>query len=409
MNFQNQDASTIMSGVSAALGRTTQTIQPTQVRIQGTASGVDTFRAEAVDALVHIASQGRRGKPSALAARGPIPIMRQSLVLHGSAAAAQADDHVIADATAQVMASGVNRVGDFVNIMSGVSRILMDDAIVASEASFPYFAEQLPDADSMDPASIGGYGVIDGLDAHTDGTDAKEIKLQEESKGWLQPVHYANDCCMTWMMHSDPIKFNHFLRMLANMTMAGYRTLNRNIIGAIGSNMPTIDGVTFFHANHGNLVVSGGAPSETNLITNRALHAAQRAPGMMSNSGTDPRIVLVPDALKITAAKAFRTFFGTANGTPIANIESSQNYFKDSVMVLADPELDNYSTTAWYSLVDPSAQALRSVVFRFLKGHGPDRALTQYVDHRRRGLVFAIDFVAGWSFSGWRGIVRNPG
>jgi hypothetical protein len=122
MTIHSPDAESLMFGVSAALGRPTQAIQPNQVRIQGTASGVDTFRAEAVDALVHIASNGRRGKPSALAARGPIPIMRQSLVLHGSASAAHADDHVIADATAQVMASGVNRVGDFVNIMSAVQQ-----------------------------------------------------------------------------------------------------------------------------------------------------------------------------------------------------------------------------------------------------------------------------------------------
>jgi hypothetical protein len=35
--------------------------------------------------------------------------------------------------------------------------------------------------------------------------------------------------------------------------------------------------------------------------------------------------------------------------------------------------------------------------------------MTQWVDHRRRGLVFSIDFVAGFSVTGWRGIVRNPG
>jgi hypothetical protein len=263
----------------------------------------------------------------------------------------------------------------------------------------------------MDPASIGGYGVIDGLDAHVDGTDAKEIKLREESKGFIVRTLYANDVCLTALMVIDPMKFNMFLRCDGRHDQR--RTSDPQPVDHRHDRQqrPTDRrlGPVRKHANHLNLVGSGGAPSETNLIVNRALHAAQRAPGMMSNSGTDPRIVLVPDALKITAAKAFQTFFGTANGTPIANIESSQNYFKDSVMVVADPELDNYSTTAWYSLVDPSAQALRSVVYRYLRGHGPDRALTQYVDHRRRGLVFAIDFVAGWSFSGWRGIVRNPG
>jgi len=380
-------------------------------RIQHVGSGVDGFRADAVDGLVAIATQGRRGKPTALTAQGPTALLRQCLANAGVNHFQYDSASEIAQATANLMASGgVNRAGDFPNIMSGVSKILMDEAITGAEVTFPYFCEQLPDADSMDPVSIGGYGVIDSLDAHVDGKDAAEKKLQEESKGWLQPVHYANDVTLTWLMMSDAIKFNNFLRALADLTQAGFRTLNRAIIQSIATNVTLIDGVALFHADHANLVSSGnGAPSDTTLGANRALHAAMRAPGQTSNSGTEPKIVLVPDSLRVTAKKAFQTMLHLVGGQVVANVDATQSYFKDGVLVLSEPELDNYSTSYWYSLVDPTVQGLRSFTYRFLKGHGPDRALTQYVDHKRRGLVFAIDFVAGHAITKHRGIVRNDG
>lgn len=393
-------------GVSAALGTP---YQPANVRIQGTGSGVDVFRGEAIDGLVHIATNGRRGKPNQMTAQGPTAVMRQCLIATGVPGAETADATEITNATAQLSASGVNRAGDFPNIMSGVSRILMDEAKTGSEVSFIHFAEQLPDADTMDPVSIGGFGVIDSLDAHVDGNNAAEKKLQEESKGYLPIVHYANDICLTWLMTSDAIKFNNFLRSMADLSQAGLRTLNRAIIQAIASNVTLIDNVALFHADHANLIDSGnGAPSDTTLAANRALHAAMRAPGQTTSSGTEPRIVLVPDALKVTAMKAFRTLLGDA-GLVIANVEQNQLYFKDNVRVIADPELDNFSTSYWYSLVDPSVQGLRSFVYRYLRGHGPDRPLDMYIDHKRRGMVFAIDFVAGFAITKHRGIVRNNG
>jgi signal peptide peptidase SppA len=383
-------------------------------------SGVDRLKDDIVAQLVYKGTDGRAGKQvPALQRAQPIDLIKESFNATGIRLSGLASDDKLTMAEyalglqpegISAAAGPVNRVGDFVNIMSAVQQVMMDDAAARPELSFRFISDELPEADSMDPTSIGGYGVIDGLDAHVDGTDAKEIKLREESKGFIVPTLYANDICLTALMVIDPMKFNMFLRAMSDMLNAGPRTLNRSIIAMIGGNVPLIDGLALFENTvHLNLVGSGGAPSETNLITNRALHAAQRAPGMMSNSGTDPRIVLVPDALKITAAKAFQTFFGTANGTPIANIESSQNYFKDSVMVVADPELDNYSTTAWYSLVAPSNQGLRSLVHRYRAGYGPSGKRGEYTDYKKRGRSYTIDFAAGAAIAGWRGIVRNPG
>ncbi len=69
--------------------------------------------------------------------------------------------------------------------------------------------------------------------------------------------------------------------------------------------------------------------------------------------------------------------------------------------------LDAYSTSHWYSLVDPTNQGLRSFVYRYSAGYEPNRPMMQYHDHRKRGICFAVDFVAGFAVTRHRGIVRN--
>jgi capsid assembly protease len=385
------------------------------ITIKGT--GAEALHTDAVNAIAYKITGGRKGKANALVDAHPMKLVTLSL---GAAAAGIESPEVLAkkalglSADGQsIMASGnggVGRAGDFPNMMNSVSDLIMDDAAATAEMSFPIIAERFPDADTMDITSIGGFGVIDSLDVHIDGNDASEKKLTEESKGFIQLVHYANDIALTWMMLTDAVKFNNFLYALRELRMAGPRQLNRTIISLIAQNTVLIDGVALFHADHSNLVASGnGAPSDTTLADNRALHATQRAPGATTKSGTDPRIVLVPDALKVTATKAFRTIMTMVGSQAVANLESSQSYFKDSVRVVSDPELDNFSTAYWYSLVDPSQRGLRSLVYRYKSGYGPNGMTSDYADPAKRGRVYSIDFVAGAAVAGHRGIVRNNG
>ncbi len=204
--------------------------------------------------MLFAATKGKRGANNRLASTGHGAILRESLRLHGIDAAGDSLAEM-AQSAMNLSASGVNRVGDFPNIMHAVSAVLMDSAATLAETTYQRFAEELPPAQTMDGVSLGGFGVIDTLDAHVDGDNVTEKKLVEESKGYLKPVHYANDVCLTWMMASDALKFNQFLRALADLSTAGMRQLNRAIIASIANNDPTIvDNVPLFHADHGNLV-----------------------------------------------------------------------------------------------------------------------------------------------------------
>jgi signal peptide peptidase SppA len=387
-----------------------------QIGITVKGTGAEAFHTDAVNAIAYKITNGRKGKANALVDAHPLRLVKLSL---GANAAGVESPEILAkralglaDNGESIMAtgSGVNRAGDFPNMMNSVSDLIMDDAAATAEMSFSRIAERYPDADTMDITSIGGFGVIDSLDAHVDGNDAAEKKLVEESKGFIQLVHYANDITLTWMMLTDAVKFSNFLYALRDLRLAGPRQLNRTVISLIAQNTVLIDGVALFHSTHNNLVSSGnGAPSDTTLALNRDLHAAQRAPGATTKSGTEPRIVLVPDTLKVTATRAFNTLMTMVGGQAVANLEGTQSYFKDNIQVISDPELDNFSTSMWYSLVDPAQRGLRSLVYRYKSGYGPNGMTADYADPKKRGRVYSIDFVAGAAIAGPRGIVRNNG
>ncbi|MDP1561164.1 MAG: hypothetical protein Q8M16_07185 [Pirellulaceae bacterium] len=371
-------------------------------RINVIGTGQDRFTADAVATLKYLATG--QGQPAMPTSQIGLRIATTCLANSGVNTFAMPQDFV----AEQALGGSVNRPGDFPAIMSAAATSIMEDAAQGAATTFEQWADRLPDSDTIDPVSIGGAGAIDDLDDHVDGDDVKERKMSSEHKGWIQVEHQANDIVLTPLMVVDAIKFQGFLRMLAQLGTAGKRSLNRKMIALLGTNPTLFDGVALFHTSHGNLVASGAAPSDTSLRANRALHAAQRAPGSSSQSGVDPMIVLVPDALKITAETAFQTIL-LAIGRAVANVESSQQYFKDRIKVLSDPELDNYSASAWYSMVDPTLIGLRSFVYRYMAGDGPSGRPVQYFDHRKRGMVFGIDFKAGCAITKHRGVVKNPG
>jgi signal peptide peptidase SppA len=387
-----------------------------RIGINVTGSGEQRLRADAVDAIAFAATSGRQGKKNDLTGAHPLKLCRLALSATGATFDQDNPDAIAKAAlglddsgmSASSTAGGVNRVGDFPAIMNAVSTIIMDDAVNMANLSYPMISDELPPADTMDVVSIGGFAVIDSLDAHVDGDDVKQKKLQDELKGFIKPVHYANDAVLTWNMLTDALKFLNFLYALQQLGLAGPRELNRTILALIANNVQLIDGFALFDAaNHGNLVTPGGAPSDTNLEANNALHMAQRALGASQPSGEKPRIVLVPSALELTARRAFQTLLYMVNGQAVANVESSQSFFKDNIMVVADPMLDVYSTSRWYSLVDPSNKGLRSIVHRFKTGYGPTGVRSDYLDPKKRGRVYSIDFVAGAAIAGHKGIVRN--
>lgn len=367
-------------------------------------TGEDRFAKDAVESLAAAAGV------TSVSSSNKLPRGAVKSALYGGLRLAGHDTTDLPLATAFDLAcSGfVNRPSDFPSVMAQVTDVIMDAAASQAATTFERWAYRLPDADNFDRTSIGGAGVIDGLDDYIDGETVKQTRMQEESKGWIEVNPSANDIALTWLMVADPLKFGRFLEMIAELGSAGPRTLNRRMVELLATNQPTIDEVPLFDNSHGNLMGSGSAPNDAALQAMAKLHAAQRAPGSEDPSGRFPSIILVPDALRITAETAFSTLL-MVDGLRVARVEEQQSYFKDRIQVVSDPMLDSHSTTAWYSLIDPSTAGLRSFVYRYLAGYGPTGKSRSYFEPRRRSLVFGRDFVAGCALTKHRGVVKNPG
>lgn len=394
--------------------------------VQVLSNGADRFAVDAVEAIVSQAPVGGapdNSRQNKLLGKSIMSLARMSLRSVGASfdedtpAQEIAENALCMDSPSQMSfgvssASGlVNSPASFPNIMAQAVRVIMDRAADQAPTTFESWAHQLPAADDFDPTSIGGHGVIDRLDDYVDGDEVKQKQMNEESKGWIEVKPKANDIFFTWSMMVSAIKFNRFMEQIAELGMAGKKTLNRELIGLLGNNVELVDGVNLFSdATHSNLITSGaGAPSDSQLTAMAAKHSAQTVPGATDPCGVFPSIVLVPDALRITAHKAFQTLMYKAGGQAVANIESSQDYFKDRVQVLSDVMLDGFSTQAWYSMVDPANSGLRSFVYQYLNGYGPNGQPVRYNDPRRRAQVYGVNFAAGAAVTGWRGAVKNPG
>ena len=398
--------------VSAALPKT---------HVSYVAASEDKLAKLSIDAIVGQSgvSQSNKPKPNEFSGKSVMQVAKACLASAGVKGLDDASPQDIAEAAlgfghhSGLLASSqsaYNTPADFPNIMSEASKIIMEDAAMAAKTSFEVWAHRLPDADNMDTESIAGHGTIDGLDAQVDGDNVKDRKLFEESKGFIVPVHYANDIALTWLMMIKSISFQAFLSSLGELGSAGKKVLNRQLISFLTGNVELIDGVALFHdATHGNLITTGGGtPSNAQLKLMAKKHSAQRPPGATANSGADPSILLVPDGLKRDAAEAFKTLI-VVNGMSVANLESNQSYFKDNIMVVSDAELDLVSAVEYYSLVAPNMQGLRSFVYRYLAGYGETGRRIEYVDNQKRARVYGVDFVAGSAVTKHRGVVKNPG
>ena len=158
------------------------------------------------------------------------------------------------------------------------------------------------------------------------------------------------------------------------------------------------DGKTLFHADHGNVAATGGAISVSTLDAARAALRRQKGLDGEVIIDADPRYLIVPVSLQTSAEQV------TASITP--NQTTSVNPFAGRLAVLADPHLDDASTTAWYVAADPTNVPVFE--FAYLQGAQGPQTETEN-DFDRDVMKFKVRLDVGAGVVDWRGIYRNPG
>ena len=158
---------------------------------------------------------------------------------------------------------------------------------------------------------------------------------------------------------------------------------------------PTMsDGAVLFHATHGNVSVSGAAPSEDTLSAARLAMRRQTGPsgGLIV---VEPRYVLVPPDIETTTQKLLTTI------QPVTVDEV--NAFSDLTLVV-EPRLTD--TERWYLVAAP--EQIDGLEYSYLSGApGPQTESRAGFEVDGIEVKVRLDFGAG--FTDWRGWYGNAG
>ncbi len=385
-------------------------------------SGSKQFAADATNALL-IRSGFAPGKDASAEAQrlatAPLSHFAQrSLELAGHSVDSFGDPEGLALAALQLGGTGIaqvsaagpafNRPGDFPNLLSALAGKILDQAVQLSGVTYPVWTAKLSDVTDFKPHTIIGMGAADELDEIMDDETARPVQLDEEAAGYIQVGRYGNTVPLTPVMVAND-DLDAFTQGLTTLAVAHERTLNRLCLALLGANVTLLDGHALFDdTNHGNDITagSGAAPSTTQANLMRLKHRRQTGIGGVGKVGTPPKIALVPTAHEEAAMQTFLKF-SRLNESKLPVTDATINTFRGTIEPVVEPDLEDYSTSVWYTMADPRIR--RAIVHVFQRGYGPRGKRTTWFDPAKETRYVKLEGRFAAAAASFRGIVRNAG
>lgn len=236
---------------------------------------------------------------------------------------------------------------------------------------------------------LGDFPSLEKVNEHGEFTNGK----LSENRETVKADTYGRIVSVTRQMliNDDLGAFGDFAR-LAGIRVADFE--NRTVWELIASNPVLADGITLYHADHGNLAGAGSVISVTSVGAGRAALRKQTSlDGIKLNLA--PRILAVsPD--KETDAERFVASVLSTKGDDV-------NPFSGKLTVVSDA---NLTGNAWHLFADPNLAPV--VVYGYVQGQrGPRLAMQD--GFRMDGVEYrvAVDFAAG--IIDHRGTYKNNG
>ena len=244
------------------------------------------------------------------------------------------------------------------------------------------------------------------LDKVLEGGEYRDAALDEDSTSY-RIAKYGKIVSLTWeLLVNDDL--NAFMRVQPSMGQAARRKEADTVYSLFEENAgagPTMqDGVTLFHANHANVVSTGGSAFDAPMLgAARALLRKQTALGGGYLSLV-PRYLIIPAEIEteadfvLAAASRHRT---TALGTQ--TVEASTPGWISSLELVVEPRL---SGDAAY-LVASNSQIDTLELGLFEENlNGP--SVDEDREFRRDVFRWRVRHVFGAKFLDWRGVVKLP-
>ena len=239
---------------------------------------------------------------------------------------------------------------------------------------------------------VGGYGDVpivaengDYLPMTTPGDVKATYKV--DKRGGTESVTLE-------MIRNDDVSY--ISRIPQKLSDAAKRTLSKFVLDFIAGNPVIFDGVTLFHASHGNL--GSAALSEESLNDARLRMKGQTEPGSGEKLSTPARSLLVPDALEKPASDLFRR-----------NTENDKTFIQSLTLDVL-PVWYWTDPNDWALVADP--QMIPMIELGFLDGAEEPELFVQ--DNPTVGSMFSNDqmkwklrHIYGATVEDWRGFDKS--
>lgn len=200
--------------------------------------------------------------------------------------------------------------------------------------------------------------------------DAGEIERggMRDSKESIQLREFARIIAITrrTLVNDD---LNVFARLPQSFAAKARALENTIVYSVLTANAVMGDGIALFHTSHGNLgTITGGPAAAGALEQIRKLFRLQRSQSAEA-SETGGRLNLTPVYLIVPAAlegDADRILSDRLYAAVSANVvpENLRRLFQ----IVAEPDLDDASTSAYYCTIDPQQSPVDTVVYASLEG-----------------------------------------
>jgi hypothetical protein len=288
---------------------------------------------------------------------------------------------------------------DFPNILANVANKTLLDAYQASPSALKRICRVVSAADFKERRVL-RFGEGTGLQYKAEGASYTYGAIAEQVSSY-QVKSYGRVFAVSreMIINDDLGAMDQFFRSAGRLATEFEARLLADLLTANNGTGPILaDGLPLFHSTRGNLASSGGAISVATLGAARA--ALRRMKGLDGGIiiDADPRFLIVPVAQQTLGEQV------TTEITPAQ--PSDVNPFAGRLTVLADPHLDDASTTAWYLAADPAN--IPTFELAYLEGtNGPQTETESDFDHDV--LKFKVRLDVGAGVVDWRGIYRNPG
>lgn len=254
--------------------------------------------------------------------------------------------------------------GSFANILLDAANKTLLAAYEEAQFTWNLWARQAPSVEDFKNINRMRFSESPDPEMVPEKADYKE-KAMSDSKETYKVEKYGALFTVSWetVVNDDLDAISRVPAMHGN---ACRRKVNKEVYAALTANAAMGDGVTLFNSAHSNLSGSNGNPTVTNL--NTAFAAMMKQTGLTSDAiiNVIPRFLIVPVALSATAEELVSSIsYNAAN-----NNEGVRNIYGPGgsrpLTVIAEPQLDAASTTAWYLAADPSQ--IDTVEVTFLQG-----------------------------------------